>query len=265
MQLNEQQILFLEFLIEKKGIRHEMTQAELLDHLISNIEQKMEQSILFHDALDQAIAEFGADNFTIIQNQQDYFSRQNFKRRMKRAIIILLFILSGLLVVFAQPSLFQEQQEYVKMEEKEVIPPQEIFEAKLVNQEPPDAYPVLGDYPIVSSFGKRFHPVYKKAKFHKGIDIKAPTGTHVIATSDGIIIKAEQTDNYGMHIIIQHDKTYKSLYAHLSQMDVKVGEKVSKGQKIGEVGSTGRSTTPHLHYEVIKKGEKVNPEEYIQM
>ncbi len=132
--------------------------------------------------------------------------------------------------------------------------------------QPPDAYPVPGNHPIVSGFGMRRHPIHKVMKMHKGIDIRAPLGTPVVATSDGRVshISRKKT-GYGNMIKIRHDETYKTLYAQLSKIDVELGQEVKKGQKIGEIGSSGTSTGPHLHYEVFQAGENVNPQDYVSM
>jgi murein DD-endopeptidase MepM/ murein hydrolase activator NlpD len=96
--------------------------------------------------------------------------------------------------------------------------------------------------------------------FHTGIDFTAPRGTEVYATGDGkvheVIMKKR---GYGYHVIINHGYGYKTLYAHMSKFKVRKGEKIKRGDVIGYVGSTGTSTAPHLHYEVIKNGEKINP------
>ena len=116
---------------------------------------------------------------------------------------------------------------------------------------------------IASGFGYRVDPIYKTRKMHKGLDFTAPTGTNVYATGDGVILKVLRARwGYGTHIIIDHGYGYKSLYAHLSRTSVRRGEKVTRGQLIGLVGSTGKSTGPHLHYEVHKNGVPVNPVGY---
>lgn len=276
MKLNNNQILFLEFLLKNKGIKHKETQGEILDHLASNIEEKMNDNIIFHQALDLAIEEFGEDNFHNISKNQHYLFQQKIKKNMKRITLFILIISSPIFYLFGN-QLFQENKNekiIAEINNPEILQKNipiinEISHqgnTKLINQEPPEAYPVIGDYPIVATFGKRMHPIQKVMKHHNGIDIKAPIGTPVVASSDGIIVKVEKKEiGYGNHIVIKHDKTYKSMYAHLSMIDVKVGETVSKGQKIGEVGTSGSSLNPHLHYEVIKEGKKVNPEKYISM
>ena len=116
---------------------------------------------------------------------------------------------------------------------------------------------------FASGFGYRIHPIYKTRKMHTGIDLTAPTGTRVYATGDGKIVKAGMSKGgYGNRIIIDHGFGYKTVYAHLSKILVRVGKKVKRGELIGLVGSTGVSTAPHLHYEVRINNKPVNPINY---
>ncbi len=112
---------------------------------------------------------------------------------------------------------------------------------------------------IGSYFGYRTDPFYKVTKFHEGIDFTAPVGTEVYATGDGVVIQSDRKGGYGKCITINHGFGYSTLYAHLSRIDVKVGQKVQRGQVIGHVGNTGKSTAPHLHYEVHKNQRPVDP------
>lgn len=119
-----------------------------------------------------------------------------------------------------------------------------------------------------SGWGWRIHPIYNIRKFHYGLDFTAPTGTEIYSTGDGIIMRAipaisRESQGYGNVIIIDHGYGYVTLYAHLSEFNVKEGQEVRRGEIIGFVGSTGLSTGPHLHYEVRKDGEKVNPIYYL--
>lgn len=113
---------------------------------------------------------------------------------------------------------------------------------------------------MASGFGYRTHPIYKTAHFHSGLDFSAAIGTPIYSTGDGIV---EQADNlaqgYGNHVVINHNFGYKTLYGHMSRIAAKRGQKVKRGDIIGYVGSTGVSTGPHLHYEVIKNNTKINP------
>ena len=111
-----------------------------------------------------------------------------------------------------------------------------------------------------SGFGYRNDPFTKVRKFHEGMDFTAKIGTPIYATGDGIVDKADNTvSGYGNHIVIRHGFGYETLYGHLSKYNVRAGKKVNRGDIIGYVGSTGRSEAPHLHYEVHKNGEVVNP------
>jgi hypothetical protein len=116
---------------------------------------------------------------------------------------------------------------------------------------------------IASGFGFRIHPIYKIAKMHTGLDFTADIGTEIYATGDGIVESVDsRLSGYGHHVVIQHGYGYQTLYAHMSRVAVNPGDKVMRGQVIGYVGNTGTSTGPHLHYEVIKNGEKVDPAFY---
>jgi murein DD-endopeptidase MepM/ murein hydrolase activator NlpD len=112
----------------------------------------------------------------------------------------------------------------------------------------------------ISGFGYRIDPIYRTRRMHSGVDFTADKGTEVYATGDGVIEVVERKRwGYGKSIIINHGFGFKTLYAHLSEFKVKQGQKIKRGELIGLIGSTGRSTGPHLHYEVIKDGKKVNP------
>ena len=116
-----------------------------------------------------------------------------------------------------------------------------------------------------SGYGMRIDPIYKTAKFHAGMDFSANIGTPIYATGDGKVIKAGWESAYGNLIKVDHGFGYVTWYAHLSKIKVRVGQKVVRGEVIGEVGNTGKSTGPHLHYEVHVKGKVVNPVNYYFM
>jgi murein DD-endopeptidase MepM/ murein hydrolase activator NlpD len=123
-------------------------------------------------------------------------------------------------------------------------------------------YPVRGV--MSSSYGWRIDPIAKVGRFHSAIDLAAPQGTPVNATMDGRISHVAVNSVYGKYIIITHSGGYQSLYAHLSVVAVQQGAWVSQGSKIGEVGSTGYSTGPHLHFAVFKNNKVINPLEVLQ-
>lgn len=116
---------------------------------------------------------------------------------------------------------------------------------------------------VASGFGMRIHPIYKIPKMHTGIDFTASVGTEIVSTGNGVVIDArKKRGGYGYHVVIEHGYGYETLYAHLSKILVRKGEKIKRGQVIGLVGNTGSSVGPHLHYEVKKDGKKVNPAHY---
>ena len=112
---------------------------------------------------------------------------------------------------------------------------------------------------IASGFGYRIDPVYKTTKFHAGLDFSAPQGTPIYATADGTVTTAGSTGNgFGNHVVIDHGYGYETLYGHMYRVKATKGQLVKRGEVIGWVGSTGKSTGPHCHYEVHKNGEKID-------
>lgn len=116
---------------------------------------------------------------------------------------------------------------------------------------------------LLSGFGMRIHPIHKVRKLHTGIDFSAPSGTAIQSTGNGTVIRVQKIrTGYGHNVTIDHGFGYQTLYGHMSRIDVKEGQVVKKGEKIGLVGNTGSSTAAHLHYEVIHNSRKVNPIDY---
>ena len=116
---------------------------------------------------------------------------------------------------------------------------------------------------LTSGYGMRTHPVLGGRRSHNGVDLAAPTGTPVYATADGVVSRANWFSSYGKFISIEHGADMQTRFAHLSRIAVSAGERVKKGDLIGYVGSTGRSTGPHLHYEVRVAGKSVDPTPYM--
>ncbi|MBB4119756.1 murein DD-endopeptidase MepM/ murein hydrolase activator NlpD [Mesonia hippocampi] len=112
---------------------------------------------------------------------------------------------------------------------------------------------------MASGYGMRMHPILKFRRMHNGMDFTAPRGTNVFATGDAVVKKAQRSTGYGNLIILDHGFGYETYYAHLNKFKVRKGQRVKRGEIIGEVGSTGLSTASHLHYEVHKNGVVVNP------
>lgn len=121
----------------------------------------------------------------------------------------------------------------------------------------------LDNYRVSSNFGMRVHPVLGGMRGHKGLDMAAPSGTPIYATADGLVSKAEWFSSYGNFVAIGHGSELETRFGHLSRIAVSAGQRVRKGDLIGYVGSTGRSTGPHLHYEVRVAGQAVDPSPYM--
>ncbi len=126
----------------------------------------------------------------------------------------------------------------------------------------PSSNPLQRGY-MSSGYGNRTHPVLGGRRKHNGVDIAAPTGTPIYATADGMVSRAGWFSSYGKYIAIEHGANMQTRFAHLSRIAVADGERVRKGDLIGYVGSTGRSTGPHLHYEVRIGGKSVDPTQYM--
>jgi murein DD-endopeptidase MepM/ murein hydrolase activator NlpD len=125
----------------------------------------------------------------------------------------------------------------------------------------PSIYPCFGR--VSDGWGLRLHPIHQEMEFHFGIDFSNDIGTAIYATAAGIVKRVGYDEGYGKFIRLDHENGYETMYAHLYSNQVREGDRVYKGQIIGLMGSSGLSTGPHLHYEVIAGGEKVNPSEYL--
>lgn len=154
------------------------------------------------------------------------------------------------------------KQEVVKKETPKKEKPKE--EKKEVAEANKFIRPVPTGYHISSRFGYRIHPIGHVRKFHYGIDLGCAKGTPIYAAFDGKVLHSAYSKSYGNFVILLHPGNRKTVYAHMSKRLVKKGENVKKGQIIGKVGSTGYSTGAHLHFELIEKGKKVNPESLIK-
>ncbi|WP_333781682.1 M23 family metallopeptidase [Hoeflea prorocentri] len=135
-------------------------------------------------------------------------------------------------------------------------------QAKSLARQVPVAHPVP-NHPVSSRFGKRKDPFFKRLAHHAGIDFKTPYGQSIFSTGNGKVVKAGRKGGYGKMIEIDHGNGITTRYAHLSRIQVKVGETVEAGDRIGAAGSTGRSTGPHLHYEIRLNNVAVNPQRFL--
>lgn len=128
--------------------------------------------------------------------------------------------------------------------------------------EKPSIYPVIGR--VTSEFGSRFHPILGGSSYHEGIDIANSMWMPIRATADGIVVYSGWRGDYGITVEIEHRRSgYKTRYAHLADSKVKVGDRIKRGDIIASLGNTGRSTGPHLHYEIRKGNQALNPRHYL--
>jgi len=254
IELNEIQTAQVEQILKEQGIKNNGLQTELLDHICCQVEYRMENGMPFDRALTDSLGTFEEDEMKDIQTScLAIFKQKRFSimKKVSAASLITMFVICSAFWLNQEPG-------------PQATPPLDAEVTLLAMAEPPCTHPLAGNPEVTSGFGMRMHPIKKVKKMHKGVDFKAPMGTPVQATSDGKIVKAEYHKGYGNHIVIQHDEHYKSLYAQLSRMDVKVGQEVKKGDIIGAVGSSGMSTGPHLHYEVLKDGKNEAPAAYLK-
>ncbi len=233
--LSNAQVDFIEARLREQGLQDRDLQHELLDHVCCMVEEHLVAGHSYSQAVNMAFALFPPGEFKRIENESTSFTNQ--KKIIMRATA--LFVLGLMLSI---PT-------YLWM----------------LQIDPPTIAPLAGPINISSGFGERMHPIKKVKKHHRGVDFRAPIGTPVLATSDGVVVKVERkTTGYGKRIIIRHDEHFQTSYSQLSEIKVEEGQAVKKGEVIGAVGSSGASTGPHLHYEVIKDGKAENPEAYFQ-
>ena len=135
---------------------------------------------------------------------------------------------------------------------------------RIAAEKAPFALPVKNSYRFTSPFGYRRDPKTGGRRLHKGVDFAGPVGTPLYATADGTVVHAGWSSGYGRLVKIQHEFGIETRYAHMSRLNVKVGQRVSRGTRIGDMGASGRVTGPHLHYEVRVGGKAVNPMIYIK-
>lgn len=213
------------------------------------------------ERIERAFANIKAPNNTL---EKVYYSA-NHQKGTRRILYMSLLgtILTGT-IVYAVAS-FGLSSNFFKAESKQYSP--EIKESISIIEKNNEKKNIENTYIngfFISSPFKNRNPYTDSEYFHKGIDIIAEKGTEVLAVSDGIVEGAEFNAQYGNHITIKHEDGYETIYAHLQDMSVTEGQKVSVGDVIGTVGATGMATGPHLHFELRYNGEPVNPMDYVK-
>jgi murein DD-endopeptidase MepM/ murein hydrolase activator NlpD len=223
--------------MNSKNVFHKKELDEMEDHLIEEIEYLMKHENLneeeaFHKAVDsigkKSDLEYAA--YTLRKEKTQ-------RRRWSISVsLLLIFVLVGF-SAFLWKSFS--------------------LEGNHIDKNSPFGYPV--DEKIIVPFGWRLHPVHKIMDFHIGVDIFAPQGTEIKTTADGVVIEAGWLGGYGQMVKIQHSDVYLTLYGHCSELLVKVGDTVERGQVIALVGATGIATHPHVHYEIREKDKAIDP------
>jgi murein DD-endopeptidase MepM/ murein hydrolase activator NlpD len=221
--------------LRKAGVRNKDLLEEMCDHFLTEIEMQVANGTDLAKAEKKVLAQIQQKNYRPMNQHILFIHHKN------------QIIMSTLCAVFVGIfALLGVQNDSFK--------------------EPPSLWPIQIDQGEISSgFGKRRHPFTKAMKFHNGVDIRAEIGTPVLAPADAIVVEASYDKTHGHYIILKHDETYTTRYNHLSKTSVKKGDEIEKGAEIGKVGSTGMSTGPHLHYEVLKNNEHVDPMDYLKV
>lgn len=250
LSLDPEQIRQLADHVSASGLSGPLAE-ELTDHLCCLAEDGLTAGLFPQKAMAAALASLPAANLSGIRRRV-YFTTKI--RPMLAKIIPFAAILSGalLLTPAGSPPVSVTP---CTAEVEEYFPPAPDFD-------PPTGSPIAGinmHRELSAGFGMRVHPFTKARVLHRGIDLKASTGTAVIATAEGTVLFADEKGANGLMVRIRHNDGYVTVYKHLSEYIVRAGDTVSLGQQIGMVGSTGASTAPHLHYEVLKDDQPVDP------
>ena len=228
--LSNKEILQIESSLKELDIEAEVS-VEILDHLICSIERSLLNGESFENAFELAWGNFHPAEITEINSN---YKRLKQIKMLKKFILPICFFLCLSLFAYAQyaPQIMQWQ------------PP--------INKE--------ANAIVASDYGYHLHPINKIYKLHKGIDYAAPLGTKVFAVKEGLIVEVIKSNSgYGNYVVVEHQDSIQTKYAQLHDILVQKGDKVTTQNPIGTVGSSGASTGPHLHFEVIKNGKHINP------
>ena len=282
-ELSEVQIFFIENKLTELGLAYLPLKEEYLDHICCQVENELVAGQTFQQATHVVFEVITKDELKKLQQQTIFFTNQK-SRRMKNVMSVFtlsIVLMTGFFFFLKKekelsaiqppaPDEMMTLQDDLFSKEKNATTCKEHFhhEKNETNpsipvHDPPSIAPLKGNHEVTSNFGMRLHPLKKKRQFHRGMDFKAPIGTPVLATANGMVEQvAKHKNGYGNHIVIKHDEAFKTLYAHLSEIKISKGQKVEIGDVIGLVGTTGAAIASHLHYEVIKSGKAVDPMAY---
>jgi len=220
------------------GIPEGEVLEELVDHYLTEIENTSNTTNNIQEAIRTTFQHIAQADF-------GHFKKKN---RSKMLLI-------GASLVFLLLSFGWYQNNYVSQITDQIMATEE--------DTAPNGWPLNdSSMPITSKFGMRIHPISKKHRLHRGIDIKAKNGTPVLATGSGIVKETGFSDLSGWYIIIKHNNRFSTRYNHLASINVLKNDKVREGHPIGKVGTSGMSLAPHLHYEILDGKECIDPLDY---
>ena len=218
----------------RSGVPYGEILDEMTDHYLSDIERQIDLDIDPQMAMLSTQQKIATTDLRVL-------------RKLKRPKILFAALPIFLLAIFIYVYQDTPESDQLIFEESEIVTE-------------PDGWPLEASVlPITSHFGVRRYPVTKAHKHHNGIDIKAKIGTPVLATGAAVVQKIGFNKNAGNFIILQHNSRFSTIYYHLSEVNVQENETVAKGSIIGKVGNTGRSTAPHLHYEIKDGDAHIDP------
>ncbi len=270
---------YLELLFSAKSLNDFLDRLEMVKLMITYDNQVLDKMMELQNAIKEKEAELAAQEETIRQTKAQIIEQKKKIEDRKQERLKLMAQLKEQeqqyledLEILEQASkeiektiqrLLREQE--LKRQQEEQRRKEEEQSGVSQNTGSTLTWPVPGYYTITSSYGNRWHPVYNRYDFHTGIDISGSgvNGKSVVAAADGVVILSQYCDGYGNTVVIDHGGGMTTLYAHGSELLVSVGQKVSRGQAIMKVGSTGVSTGPHLHFEVRINGSHTNPLPYL--
>ena len=223
-----------------KNIFHKKELDEMEDHLIEEIDYLMKhENLSEEEAFHKAVDSIGKKSD--LEHASYTLKKEQIRRRRWSVSVslLLVFVLVGF-SAFLWKSFS--------------------LEGNHIDKNTPFGYPVEGEIDV--SFGWRIHPIFRIEDFHEGLDIPAPKGTEIKATANGTVVEAGWKGGYGQMVKIQHSDIYSTLYAHCSELLVKVGDTVERGQVIALVGATGTGLYSHVHYEIREKDKTIDPEKF---
>lgn len=233
--LNTKQLQHIQQRIEAKNLK-KVVATEMFDHYASAIEHHMITGVSFEKAFQQA---FDDMPLSVIQSINKQHTHTNIYVIMKKITPAAFLLCTIAFMIFSNVS-SQENAWNMPVAKNDLTR-------------------------MVSGFGYREHPIFKTKKLHTGMDFTAPKGTPVNAVQSGIVTNVETNDKgYGNMIELTHNDSTVSLYAHLDEIKVTLNQKIDANEMIGTVGNSGASSAPHLHFEIIKNGKKINPLTFIQ-